>query len=498
MHSLLYALFELEFGPIPGHYLLLMADLLALASVPSVLLHRRGRPASAMSWMLGVLLVPYLGFALWWLIGVERLRRKQRARQTSTEEFEEALEEVAADHASRQIRSFDPILPPGLFRAYGPLKIAGPTRRNRVELLVDGEDGFGAIERMIASAEHYVHLLFYIWQNDETGRRLRDMLVEKAREGVEVRVLVDAVGSPKFERQLAPPLLEAGGKVSKFLPPRYFAWRPTFNFRNHRKLVVADGRDAFIGGMNIGTEYEHDWHDLGMHLRGPAVRDLHEVFLDDWFFATEQNLASAEYLQAWNDEKTFDFEDSFIARDVPCTVLASGPDTDSARSAMHDAFYHAVNGARERVWIMTPYFVPDKSILMAMEAAVQRDIDVRLLLPRDGDVPLVRYASRSYYPMMLEAGVRIFEYLPRVLHAKSILIDQRFAYLGSANIDVRSFEIDFEIGGFFASSTLNDRLARVFEEDFKRSEEMSFEEIEKLGHFYKLRDAVAHLTSPML
>ena len=449
-----------------------------------------------MSWLLGVLLVPYLGVVLWWLFGVERLRRKQRARQTSTEQFEEALEEVEASQATRKIRSFDPILPPGLFRAHDPLKITRPTRRNRVNLLVDGEDGFGAIERMIRSAEHYVHLLFYIWKNDETGRRLRDLLVEKAKQGVEVRVLVDAFGSPKFERKLAPPLIRAGGEVSKFLPPRYFAWRPTFNFRNHRKLVVADGRDAFIGGMNVGQEYEREWHDLGMHLRGPAVRDLHEVFLEDWFFATDDNLVSAEYLQSWESGQDFDVEGPFVARDVPCTVLASGP--DAPRSAMHDAFYHAVNGARDRVWLMTPYFVPDKSILMAIEAAVQRDIDVRLLLPRDGDVPLVRYASRSYYPMLLEAGVRIFEYLPRVLHAKSILIDQRFTYLGSANIDVRSFEIDFEVGGFFASPTLNDQLTEVFERDFQRSEEMSFEAIEKMGHFYKLRDAIAHLTSPML
>jgi cardiolipin synthase len=313
---------------------------------------------------------------------------------------------------------------------------------------------------------------------------------------VEVRVLVDPWGSPRFRKQLAPELEEAGAKVGYFLPPRYVAWQPTFNFRNHRKLVVCDGREAFTGGMNVGEEYESLWHDLGMRVQGPAVRDFHEVFLDDWYFATDEKLASEEYLEIPDEGPPQGERPDFDTDDASIAVLASGPDNE--RSVMHDAFYHAISSARERVWITTPYFVPGGDILKALEAAEQRDVDVRLLLPLDGDVPLVRYASRSYYTALLKRGVRIWEYQPRVLHGKALLIDDRYSFIGSANVDVRSFEINFEVGGFVVSPEVNERLAEMFLADVDESHEIDLEHMENIAKLAKFRDALAHLASPML
>jgi cardiolipin synthase len=496
MHALLHLVFDADFGPIPGFYMLVIADILAWASAPSVLLKRSGRPVSALSWMLALFFLPYVGFIFWWLIGVERLERKQRARRTSTQEFEEALDarEIEAAEAARE--RFAPLLPGGLFRDYGPLKLGGPTGDNSVEVLVNGEAGFDGLRQMIERADHYVHLLFYIWQYDSTGVWMKDLLVEKVQEGVEVRVLVDPWGSPRFRKQLAPELEEAGAKVGYFLPPRYFAWQPTFNFRNHRKLVVCDGREAFTGGMNVGEEYESLWHDLGMRVQGPAVRDFHEVFLDDWYFATDEKLASEEYLEIPDEGSPRGERPDFDTDDASIAVLASGPDNE--RSVMHDAFYHAISSARERVWITTPYFVPGGDILKALEAAEQRDVDVRLLLPLDGDVPLVRYASRSYYTALLKRGVRIWEYQPRVLHGKALLIDDRYSFIGSANVDVRSFEINFEVGGFVVSPEVNERLAEMFLADIDESHEIDLEHMENIAKLAKFRDALAHLASPML
>jgi cardiolipin synthase len=496
MYSLFNLLFSGVFGYPWGLLLLGGADLLALASVPSVLLRRRGRPLAAMSWLFALFVLPYLGIIGWWLIGRERIRRRRRLRRESTEEFRESLEEVEHDQPSRDEReAFDDLLPPGLFERYGPLEVMGPSRGNQAELLVDGDEMFPAIERTIESADNYVHLLFYIWQDDETGRRIRDLLVEKAREGVEVRVLVDAFGSPKMAGKLGAPLVEAGGEVDSFLPPTFLAWRPTFNFRNHRKLVVADGREAVTGGMNIGNEYEHEWHDMGVHLRGPVVQDIHTVFLDDWLFATRENLAADRYLRGAEIGAAGGGAKSDRAS-ACCAVFASGPDSD--QPSLQDGMMHAIHGARERLWMMTPYFIPSGEMLSALRSAVQRGVDVRLMLPEHGDVHIVRRASRAYYDNLLQSGVRLFEYQPRILHAKASVVDDRYVMLGSANLDVRSFEIDFELTTFIASEPLNSDLAEVFRADFEQSREIDLGDVKSQWWVSALADSVAHLTSPQL
>ncbi|MFU8802789.1 MAG: cardiolipin synthase [Bradymonadaceae bacterium] len=495
MYTLIHLIIAEAIGATRAWLFLGGADLLALASTPSVLLRRQGRPLAAMSWLLALFVVPYLGVLWWWLVGREHMQRKRRLRQKSTEEFCACLDEFETDKPSKSaMRAFDGLLPHGLFHGYGHLELYPPSRNNQVELLVDGHNAFATIEEMIEGAESYIHLLFFIWKTDETGRRLRDALVEKARQGVEVRVLVDGMGSPDFEKELAGPLVEAGGQVGIFLPPTYLSRRPTFNFRNHRKLIVFDGEEAFTGGMNVGEEYEHTWHDLAIRVRGPVVQQLHTVFLDDWYFATAENLATERYVRV-NMPPRADTP-ALSVREANCAVIASGPDTE--HDGLRDALFHAINAANDRLWMTTPYFIPGADILAALRAAVQRGVDVKLILPEESDVAIVRRASRAYYPMLLESGIRLFEYQPRVLHAKSLLVDQSYAMMGSANLDVRSFKINFEVTTFVASSEFNKRVASVFEADLDQCREVDRTEIRSHSVLSNLTDALAHLTSPML
>ncbi|MFB6351982.1 MAG: phospholipase D-like domain-containing protein, partial [Bradymonadaceae bacterium] len=340
MYSLVHLILAEVIGYSWGLILLGVADLLALLSVPSVLLRRQGRPLAAMSWLLALFVLPYLGVLFWWIVGREHLHRRRRLRRRSTEEFYASLEELdGGPRAWIEPNPFGHLLPRGLFEGYGPPQVMGPSLASQIELLVDGDEMFPALEQMIGRADDYVHLLFYIWKSDETGRRLRDLLVDKARQGVEVRVLVDGVGSPDFRSELAEPLLEAGGHVGTFLPPTRLARQPTFNFRNHRKLVVVDGREALTGGLNIAEEYEHDWHEIAVRLRGSVVRDLHTVFLDDWLFATRENLATDPYLQP-ADEEPSDAR-SADGEAAACAVFSSGPDAE--QPTLRDGLLHAIN-----------------------------------------------------------------------------------------------------------------------------------------------------------
>ena len=299
-----------------------------------------------------------------------------------------------------------------------------------------------------------------------------------------VRVLVDAVGSPSFGGRFSRPLRKAGAEVAAFLPARFRPWAPTFNFRNHRKILVVDGRVAYTGGMNVGREYETEWQDLSLELRGPVVGQLADVFAEDWCFATGREPPALPEVEAVDPEGHV------------CTVVASGPDRSSNR--VHDAFFLAITRARARVWIASPYFVPSQALLAALRSAAQRGVDVRILTPRRSDLPLVAFASRSYYRPLLTEGVRIFEYTAGVLHAKALLVDEELSALGSTNVDARSFRLNFEITCFVASEALASSLARVFERDLALSEEIELAALDERPTWVALAESMAHLLSPLL
>jgi cardiolipin synthase A/B len=498
VYSLLNFLLGLGFAPGTASLLALATDLLALVTIPSVLLRRRGRPLAALSWVLAVVSIPLLGVAAWWILGRTHLQRLSRRRQESGQTFS-ARSPTASEalHASRFSPRFMGILPFASSKHPWVDGVFPPTETNRVELLVDGSRAFPAMAEAVIAARHQIHAMFYIWRTDETGRRLRDLLVQKAREGVKVRLLVDAVGSPGIRGAFVAPLKEAGVAVVSFLPVRFRPWAPTFNFRNHRKLLVVDRVVAFTGGMNIGNEYEKQWHDLAVEIRGPAVAQLNSIFEEDWFFAAGEDLIEDEprgrQTPAANEEE---HRAASADASAACAVIASGPDRRQNR--IHDAFFLAISQARQRVLLTTPYFIPSHAIMAALRGAAQRGVDVQILLPRHGDIWLARLASRSYYPSLLTEGARIFEYSDRMMHSKALVIDDWLSVLGSANVDSRSFRLNFELACFISSPALNSQLADVFGGALKRSSETSLAELERQPRHVAIAESLAHLLSPLL
>lgn len=454
--------------------LLALSEILALISVPSVLLQRQGRPRAALAWLLALFALPTIGVLLWWAFGRTSMARKRRIRAASARNF---VERFGPPHTEAGT-PFEALLPP---RALGDSIFT--SNGNHAELLFDGPNAFPAMEAAIAEAKTKIHVMFYIFRNDETGRRFRDLLAKKAREGVTVRVLVDAWGSPRFIGKFADPLRAAGAKVAAFLPSHFMPLiAPRFNFANHRKILVVDEATAFMGGMNIGDEYRSVWRDIMVRLEGPSVRALDHIFLDDWYFASGDDVSHREH-------------EAVSERDVACAVVASGPDRESY---IHDAYFALFTRAARRIWIVTPYFIPSDAIATALRSAATLGVDVRIVLPTASDVRIAKLAARSFYPELIGGGVRIFEYQGPMLHAKAFVIDEDTCAIGSANVDTRSFRLSFEVSCLFKGQETTNRLSTWFEDLFSHSHEVTLDETTNRSTASRLLESLAHLTSPLL
>jgi cardiolipin synthase len=479
MHGMLHEILAALVSDDAVRWALIVADVLALATVPSVLRRRRGRPA-ALGWVLALVALPYLGVLAWWMLGRTHLQRLVGRRRHATRRTFAPAPEPVEGAPEDPMAPLPAVLPFASAEARWTDGAFPPVRGNTVELLVDGREAFPAFHAAIEQARESVHVVFYIWRADETGVRLRDALVRAARRGVTVRLLIDSVGSiltrPRFFR----PLVEAGGEVVRFLPVGWPPWRPTFNFRNHRKAMIVDRRLAFTGGMNVGREYEREWHDFAVALRGPIVADIDAVFREDWAFAAGGTLAAAPATGG------------ALPGDVTAAALATGPDRENDRA--HEALFLAFTAARKRILLTTPYFLPGTSLIDALRAAVSRGVTVLVMVPRRGDNRLARLATRACLHLAGDAGVRVLLHEDMV-HAKALVVDDRLSAIGSANVDSRSFRLSFELTCFFDSPELADRLAGVFEAHSRRCTPWTRPPRSKMG---EVIESAAHLLSPLL
>ena len=478
---------------VPDWLVVAVGYFLALLMSLHIVMQRR-EPTATLAWVLAIVTLPYVGLVLYVLIGRRRLDRQLRRRQQRAIQLEPALESDVArlEPATQRSLPLDAEQAPQdqlLINLSSRMGCRPPTVGNRVQLLADANAAYVAMERAIAGARNHIHFQFYIFQSDETGRRFRDLLVRKAADGVAVRVLTDGVGSFKIE-QFMQPLIAAGGAWAEFLPVGRISRRWHLNLRNHRKLVIVDGHTSFTGGVNIGDEYTGRkrrigaWRDTHLQLEGPASGHLQEIFAEDWHFATGERPA-ANWFQPVAPRG--------VAR---VHIVASGPDTET--HPIQRIFFAAVNGARSRIYLTTPYFVPDQAMGVALETAALRGVDVRLLLPSRSDALLVLQAGRSYYEQLLRAGVRIFEYQAGVLHAKTLLVDRSWATVGSANMDVRSFQLNFEVNAAVYGSHLADQLAELFHQDLKLASEISLTDLANKRWPQRMGESLARILSPLL
>jgi cardiolipin synthase len=441
-------------------------------------------------WVFAILAFPGLGAVAYLMLASPSIRRARRRKRRANEAARAA---VGRDGAEAHEEAGEELAPPGsLPRLAGAVTGLPPTAGNRVELLADDERAFLRIEEALAEAKRSIWAEYYIVKNDATGRRFMELLREKAAQGVEVLFLYDGVGSLRLDEHRLAALRHAGGRASIFLPLNPLRQRWSVQLRNHRKIVVVDGELGFTGGMNIGDEYSGlarkkgrtHFRDSHLALRGPCVRDLAQIFAEDWAFATGEPLR--ELPQAPPSE---------AGRSV-VSIVPSGP--DQKRNAIGLVYFSAVAGARRRVWLTSPYFVPDESISRALESAALRGVDVRLLVPAKSDVALAQLASRSYFPRLVAAGVAVYEYLPSMHHAKTMVVDDELSMVGSANVDVRSLRLNFELSALVHDRDLAARLSRRFEEDLQQSRRVTAERLEQRNTLVRLRDGVVRLLSPLL
>lgn len=440
----------------------------------------------AIAWAVSLVAFPYIAVPLYWVFGRNKFRGYIELRRSGDQEVNkvtQGVRQAIADHAVEP--------PPGLERWYRPLVAMSGfpmTGGNHIGLLINGHETFHSMLEAIEAARSYILVQFFIVHNDRVGNAFQAALLRKAGEGVSVYFLYDEVGSRKLSKRYIQVLREAGITVAAFDTTRGRGNRFQINFRNHRKLLVVDGREAFVGGLNLGDEYlmqterYGSWRDTHVAVRGPAVQSLQLTFARDWYWATTTIPA--------------------LSREVPggqgnasLLVLASGPADELETCELF--FVNAIELARERLWISSPYFVPDEAVVRSLQLAALRGVDVRLLLPARADHVLVHLSAYSYYDEMLAAGVRLFRYQPGFMHQKVVLVDNHMAAVGTANLDNRSFRLNFEITIVAPDAGFASKVAAMLETDFSNAREVRAQDYAGRPFWFKSAVRLARLMAPI-
>lgn len=366
------------------------------------------------------------------------------------------------------------------------------TRYNQVEILNNGEETFPALFKALLQARKFIHLEYYIIAEGSLATRLKEILLQKAAEGVEVRVIYDDVGSWSLSKPYLRELREAGIQIFPFLPVRFHHFANKANYRNHRKIAVIDGEVGFVGGLNIADRYMDGvaeigvWRDTHLRVVGEVVTSLQVIFLIDWYFVRRELLLDKdEYLPYVRTEGN-----------VVVQAVTSGPDSDWA--SIQQAYFTLINMAKKYVFISTPYFMPGETTLNCLKTAAMSGVDVRILLPHKSDSWLTHWCTRSFAEELLEAGVRIYWYQKGINHSKVIVVDGIVASVGTANMDLRSFEQNFEVSLIIYDREVVKRLAADFIEDLKVSSEGAIQRWKFRPKRNKVRESIARLFAPVL
>ncbi|MDF2936666.1 MAG: phospholipase D/transphosphatidylase [Paenibacillaceae bacterium] len=449
-------------------------------------------PAKALAWLAILLVLPVAGLALYYFLA-RQYRHKRRIKR---------LPEGIWEGLRREMDGLSDLYRPGgeetleigkaprLLGLLCNLPGAPITRGNTVEFYHEGKEFFPALLEAMDRAEDHIHMEYYIIRDDQIGRSFRDMMIKKAREGVEVRLLYDGLGSVGLPEGYLERLAEAGVETGCFLPPVVALLDKRLNYRNHRKITVIDGRTGFIGGFNIGDEYLGKdpklgfWRDTHMQVDGDAAYRLQYTFLRDWFLAKGCLVDGARFFP----------EQEGKGREL-VQIINSGP--DSKWDAILELYFSAIAAGERRIWLATPYFIPEEGILLALKTAAVSGADVRIILPAVPDSRMVYWASLSYLEELLQVGVKVFLYQGGFIHAKVLIVDDKLATVGTANMDMRSFYSNFEQNAVLFDRHLVARLAGQFQLDLRKCREMQASEFEDRSGWVRAREMVARILAPL-
>lgn len=456
----------------------------------------RKEPSSTWAWILVLFFLPVVGFILYLLLG-RQLRKKHLFRWEGRKKIGidklidyqmEAIRNDSFEYRLEDAAHYEDIIYMHLTTNHAVL-----TQDNSVKIFSDGKEKFKKLLKDIEAAKHHIHIQYYIFKLDNLGTRIYQLLIKKAKQGVKIRLLFDEMGSRGVHKKHFKELIEAGGEVEVFFPSILPLINPRMNYRNHRKLVIIDGRIGYIGGFNVGDEYLGlkkkfgYWRDTHLRIEGSSVHPMQTRFLLDW------NQAS--------DSKDIQYSDHYfptIARkgEVSIQIVSSGPDSEWEQ--IKNGYIKLIGMAKKYIYIQTPYFIPDDSFMDAVRIACLSGIDVRIMIPNKPDHMFVYWATYFYVGQLIKAGAKIYIYENGFLHTKMIVIDDEASTVGTANIDFRSFKLNFEVNAFIYHRDTSHQLAELFEEDMLLSTELTPELYNNRSRIIKVKESISRLLSPIL
>lgn len=426
------------------HLLTVGGFVLAVFAIARLVSEKRP-PSNTVAWLLMIILIPYVGVPLFLLLGGRKIKRLAKNKRP-------VIPRVAGAPAVSPTIAALPTA-----HTLASTGAGAPSGGNTVRLITTGEQAYTELETLINSARHSIHITAFILGRDDTGKRVVNLLAKRAREGVKVRLQLDGLGCLFSSRRFVDPIRDAGGEVVRFMPVVPLSTRRSANLRNHRKIAIFDQHTAIVGGHNLAREYmgpaayKKRWADFGAVITGPAAALLNEVFLADWSFASRQSI-----------DKLHEEIDPAAVRaegDSAVQIVASGPDV--AGDALYEGILSMIQEAGQSIWIITPYFIPDEVLLRSLIVKARAGIDVTLIIPAKSNHPITDFARRHYVSQLIKAGARVLHHTGRMMHSKAIIVDERMGLLGSANFDLRSLFVNFEIGVFLYSE-LDVRAMRIW------------------------------------
>jgi len=462
---------------------------ITLWSVVSIILHG-SRPTKSLSWLLAVLALPFAGPVIYYLFGVNR-RKFRFFRLRETEKRKSFDEQYRDLHDLEHKVDFDNVKKSKLAKLVENSTLLAPYTGNEVTILNGGEETFDSIFEALEKAEKFIHLQYYIFSKGELTERFYNLFKEKISEGVEIRLIYDSFGSYSFRGKFKKKFLELGVKVFPMMPIRFGNLLFTLNYRNHRKIIIIDGKVGFTGGVNVTDKYIEPisdlgiWEDIHVKLAGPVVNSLHRIFVKDYHFASNEDLLLTK--------SYFPKIGSQGSRIVQ--IAAAGP--DSTQPAIMQQYIAMINSAEKYVCIANPYFIPGRAVIQALTVAALSGVEIRLLVPKVSDSKMAKLSMFSRFEQLLEVGVKIY-LRPNFSHSKMMIIDGEIASIGSGNFDYRSFEHNFETNALLYDTDLTQKIQEEFEKICDNCSCLDYETFKNRPIWERLLEGVAKFFSPLL
>ena len=462
----------------------------------AIVFFERKSPKSVWAWLLLLYFLPVIGFVFYLLLGANMKKRKMFRIKEVEDHISEAIRQQEHQLKTIDVESFDTNLSNYTDLVLYNLKAGGAviTGDNDVDIFTDGNAKFDQLIEDIKAAKEFIHIQYYIIKNDVLFQRIRKELVQKAKEGVEVRILFDSMGCRTVSRSYWEQLEAEGVKTAEFFPAVLKRLQLRVNYRNHRKIVVIDNKVAYVGGFNVGKEYiglEDKfgyWRDTHLRIQGTGVLGLQLRFLLDWNYAAKENL--------FGDRRYFENVEPGSRDNCLMQIISSGPDTK--RQRIHDNYLRLITKAKERIYIQTPYFIPDESMLDALMIAIYSGVEVNIMSPCKPDHPFVYWATYSYIGDLVMAGANCYTYDNGFLHAKTLMVDGKVFSCGTANMDIRSFALNFEVNAIIYNEEKAKEMEDIFLADLKFCTKITRNSYAGRTMKIRMKEQISRLLSPVL